>query len=106
MRAWLFGAAALCEILGCYLVWQAMRQGQPWLWLPGIFVLALFAWLLAQIGSDSAGRVFAVYGGIYIATSVLFMALVEKVRPDVWDVAGVLLCLAGAAVIYFGPRSA
>ena len=106
MRALLFGAAALSEILGCYLVWQAIRLGQPWLWLPGIVVLALFAWFLAQTGNDSAGRVFAVYGGVYIAASMVFMLLVEKMRPDMWDIAGLLLCLAGAAVIYFGPRSA
>jgi len=47
---------------------------------------------------------FAVYGGIYIAASLVFMAVVEKVRPDAWDLAGGLICIVGAAVIYFAPR--
>jgi small multidrug resistance family-3 protein len=98
-----FGAAAF-EIAGCFLVWQAIRQGTLWLWLPAMLCLALFAALLALTGTESAGRAFAVYGGIYIAASVAFMAQVERVRPDAWDLAGVTICLLGAAVIFFGPR--
>jgi small multidrug resistance family-3 protein len=98
-----FGAAAF-EIAGCYLVWQAMRMGTPWLWLPAIACLCLFAGLLALTGSDSAGRIFAVYGGIYIVASVAFMAGFERVRPDLWDIAGVLICLLGAGLIFFAPR--
>ncbi|MET3924070.1 YnfA family protein [Devosia sp. 2618] len=99
-----FGAAAF-EIAGCYFIWQAIRQGPIWLWLPAIACLALFALLLAFTGTESAGRAFAVYGGIYIAASVVFMATVEKVRPDMWDLAGVAICLVGAGVIFFAPRS-
>ena len=106
MRALLFAAAAVFEIGGCYLVWQALRFGQVWYWAPAVVLLGLFAWCLALTGTDSAGRIFAVYGGIYIAASVLFMVTIERVRPDIWDIAGVLICLLGAAVIYFGPRGA
>ena len=100
----MFVGAAVFEIAGCYLVWIAMRQGHLWLWAPALMCLALFAALLALTGSDSAGRAFAVYGGIYIAASVAFMAGVEKVRPDLWDLTGVAICLLGAAVIFFAPR--
>ena len=53
----LFFAAAAFEIGGCYLIWLAMRNGQPWLWLPAILALGLFGYLLSLAGSDSAGRV-------------------------------------------------
>jgi small multidrug resistance family-3 protein len=33
------------------------------------------------------------------------MWAVESVRPDRWDVSGTTLCLIGAALILFGPRS-
>ena len=106
MRALWFVGAAICEIGGCYLVWQALRLNQLWLWAPAIVALGLFAWLLTLIGSHSAGRIFAVYGGIYIAASLVFMMTVEKIVPDRWDILGGVLCLVGAAIIYFVPRSA
>ena len=100
----LFVATALAEILGCYLPYLWLRKGgSPWLLLPSFGSLALFAWLLT-LHPTAAGRVYAAYGGIYIASSLLWMWLVERLTPDRWDVAGSILCLAGAAVIYFGPR--
>lgn len=104
MQFVLFFGAAVFEIGGCYLIWQALRQGTLWLWLPAIVCLALFGLLLALTGTESAGRAFAIYGGIYIAASVAFMAGIERMRPDAWDLAGALICLAGAAVIFFAPR--
>lgn len=101
--AFFFGAAVF-EILGCYLVWQALRTGQHWLWAPALAALALFAWILTLTGTDSAGRAFAIYGGIYILASLIFMGAVEGVRLDQWDIIGAGLAIAGAAVIYFAPR--
>ncbi|ODT67647.1 MAG: hypothetical protein ABS75_23255 [Pelagibacterium sp. SCN 63-23] len=100
----LFFAAAAFEIGGCYLIWIALRQDQPWMFLPALAALGIFGYLLAQTGMDSAGRAFAIYGGIYIVASIAFMAGFEGVRPDRWDLLGVALSLAGAAVIFFAPR--
>jgi small multidrug resistance family-3 protein len=102
----LFFLAGMFEITGCYLVWLAVRNGQPWLWLPALLALALFAYLLSLAGTDSAGRAFAVYGGIYILASVAFMAGFEGIRPDRWDLIGGGIALTGAAVIFFAPRGA
>ncbi|MBJ7578308.1 hypothetical protein JHC09_10470 [Devosia sp. MC532] len=102
----IFFGAAVFEIAGCYLVWQALRTGQLWLWAPALVALALFAWILTLTGTASAGRAFAIYGGIYILASLIFMGSVEGVRLDHWDILGAGLALAGAAVIYFAPRGA
>jgi len=99
----IFFAAAIFEIGGCYLVWLAARQSQPWLWLPALAALGLFGYLLSLTGTESAGRAFAVYGGIYILSSLAFMGAFEG-RPDRWDLIGAGLALAGASVIYFAPR--
>mgnify|MGYP003712919843 FL=1 len=73
--------------------------------LPGVASLVLFAFLLTRIDSLFAGRAFAAYGGIYIAASLAWLWAVEGARPDRWDAAGALICLMGAAVILFGPRT-
>jgi small multidrug resistance family-3 protein len=68
--------------------------------------LALFAYLLTLVESDFAGRAYAAYGGVYIAASLIWLWTVEGSRPDRWDAIGAVVCLGGAAIILFGPRSA
>ncbi len=103
----IYAGAALAEILGCFAVRAWMRQGaSPLRLLPGLVSLAVFAWLLTLAPSDFAGRAYAAYGGVYIAASLLWLWLVEKQRPDTWDMSGAMLCLLGAALILFAPRSA
>ena len=47
---------------------------------------------------------YAAYGGVYIAISVLWLWLVDGVLPDRWDLVGTAIVLVGIAVIYFAPR--
>jgi small multidrug resistance family-3 protein len=102
----LFTATAVAEIAGCFAVFAWMRQQASPLWLiPGIASLVLFAWLLTLAPSQAAGRTFAAYGGIYIVASLVWMKVVEGVAADRWDVLGAAICLVGAAVILFGPRT-
>lgn len=102
-----FLGAALAEIAGCFAFWAWLRLGKPGWWLvPGCASLVLFAWLLTLVDSDAAGRAYAAYGGIYITSALLWLWIVEGVRPDRWDLGGAALCLAGATVILFGPHRA
>ncbi len=102
----LFVAAALFEIGGCYAFWAFAKLGKPASYLiPGVASLVLFATLLAKVDAPFAGRTYAAYGGIYIALAMLWMAVVERQRPDIWDVAGAAVCLAGAALILVGRPS-
>lgn len=99
--------AAVAEIAGCFAFWAWLRLGKSPAWLvPGLISLAAFALLLTRIDSDFAGRAYAAYGGVYIASSLTWLWLVEDQTPDRWDLFGGLLCLAGAAVILWGPRAA
>lgn len=100
-------AAALAEIAGCFAFWAWLRLGKSALWLlPGMASLALFAYLLTRVDVSYAGRAYAAYGGVYIAASLGWLAAVEGARPDRWDAIGAVVCLAGAAIILFGPRGA
>ncbi|MBX3121226.1 MAG: YnfA family protein [Fimbriimonadaceae bacterium] len=50
------------------------------------------------------GRVYAAYGGSFIVLSILWGWLVDHVEPDRFDVIGAMVCLAGVAVMMYGPR--
>lgn len=73
--------------------------------MPGIASLAAFAWLLTLVDADYAGRAYAIYGGIYIAASLVWLWAIEGRMPDRWDVAGAVVCIAGALIILYAPRS-
>jgi len=99
--------AALAEIGGCFAFWAWLRLGKSIFWIvPGVLALALFAYLLTRIDADFAGRAYAAYGGVYIASSLLWLWAVEGVRADRWDLTGAAICLLGAAIILWGPRAA
>jgi len=98
--------AAFFEIAGCFAFWAWLRLGRSGWWtLPGVLSLALFAVVLTRIDSAVAGRVFAAYGGVYIAASLVWLWAVERQAPDRWDVIGAAVCLVGAAIILLGPRA-
>lgn len=104
--ALIYIAAALAEIGGCFAFWMWLRLGKSIGWtVPGTASLLVFAYLLTLVPTEAAGRAFAAYGGVYIVASLAWMWAVEGVRPDRWDVSGTTLCLIGAALILFGPRS-
>ena len=71
----------------------------------GVASLVLFAWLLTLVEAAFAGRAYAAYGGIYVAASLGWLWAIEGTRPDRWDITGALICVIGAGIILFGPRS-
>ena len=99
-----FGATALAEIVGCYLPWLGLNgRAQAWVLLPAAASLALFVWLLT-LHPHAAGRIYAAYGGVYIAVTILWLWLADGIAPDRWDLIGAGIAPAGVAVIHFGPR--
>ena len=102
----LFVVTAIAEIVGCYLPYLWLRQGASvWLLLPAALSLALFAWLLT-LHPTAAGRVYAAYGGVYVSVAIVWLWLVDGIRPSVSDWVGVAVVLTGMVIIMFGPRAA
>lgn len=100
----LFVLTALAEIVGCYLPYLWLKQGRSiWLLLPAALSLALFAWLLT-LHPTAAGRVYAAYGGVYVAVALLWLWLVDGIRPTAWDLVGGSVALLGMAIIMLAPR--
>jgi small multidrug resistance family-3 protein len=100
----LFLATALAEIVGCYLPYLWLKQGRSvWLLVPAAASLALFVWLLT-LHETAAGRVYAAYGGVYVAVALAWLWAVDGIRPTAWDLAGVAVALTGMGIIMFQPR--
>ena len=98
----LFVFTALAEIVGCYLPYLWLKkEGSVWLLVPAAVSSALFAWLLT-LHPAAAGRVYAAYGGVYIAVALLWLWKVDGVRLTSWDIGGAAVALVGMGIIVVG----
>ncbi len=101
----LFALAGLAEIGGGWLVWQFMREGRSWPFgLLGAAVLVVYGIIPTFQSDPHFGRVYAVYGGVFIILSLLWGRLFDGFQADRWDLLGASVCLVGVLIIYFGPR--
>lgn len=100
----LFFMTALMEILGCYFPYLILNQQKSqWLWVPTVFALAAFVWLLT-LHPAASGRIYAAYGGIYIFSALLWLRFVDRVHLSHWDFLGGAVVLLGAAIIILQPQ--
>ena len=103
----LFALAALAEIGGAWLVWQGWREHRGLLWVAaGVVALGAYGFVATFQPDPNFGRILAAYGGIFVAGSLLWGVVVDKFRPDRFDLAGAAICLIGVAVIMYAPRGA
>ena len=101
----LFVLAGLCELGVGYLVWGWMREHKPVLWaVLGALILAAYGVVAALQPISEFGRVYAAYGGIFIALSLAWGVIVDGFRPDKWDLLGVAICVVGVFVMVAPPR--
>ena len=99
----LFTITAIAEIVGCYLGYQLLLEKKPlWYLIPLVISLAIFVWLLT-LHPTATGRVYAAYGGIYVAVALMWLHLVDKVTLMAWNIAGGSVVLLGVCIIIFQP---
>ncbi|MEU4379522.1 YnfA family protein [Micromonospora echinofusca] len=102
----LFLLAALAEIGGAWLVWQGWRENRGLLWVAaGVVALGLYGFVATFQPDPNFGRILAAYGGVFVAGSLAWGMVVDKFRPDRYDLVGAAICLVGVAVIMYAPRS-
>lgn len=100
-----FFLAGLCEIGGGYLVWIWLKeQKHVGFAVAGALLLVLYG-IIPTLQPTHFGRVYAAYGGVFIAMALLWGWVVDQQRPDRYDLAGAALALAGVAIIMYWPRS-
>jgi len=100
----LFFLAALFEIGGGYLVWLWLREKKRAVFgLLGGLTLAVYG-IIPTFHPAHFGRVYAAYGGIFIVSSLIWGALIDKKNPDKYEVIGALIALAGVLIMFYIPR--
>jgi small multidrug resistance family-3 protein len=100
--AGLFILTALAEIVGCFLPYLWLRKdGSIWLLVPAALSLAAFVWLLT-LHPAASGRVYAAYGGVYVATALVWLKAIDGEKLSAFDWTGAGIALLGMAIIVFG----
>ena len=98
----LFVATAIAEIVGCFLPYLWLRKSGPiWLLVPAAVSLAIFVWLLT-LHPAASGRVYAAYGGVYVATALVWLRFVDGVKLSTLDWVGAAIALFGMTIIVSG----
>ncbi len=100
-----FIAAGICEIGGGYLVWLWLREGKSiGLAVLGGGILFLYG-IIPTFQPENFGRVYAAYGGVFIALAILWGWLIDHHLPDRFDLIGGMVALIGVGIIMFSPRA-
>lgn len=100
----LFFLAALFEIGGGYLIWLWLRENKGAVFgLLGGSTLAVYG-IIPTFQPAHFGRVYAAYGGIFIVSSLIWGAFIDKKNPDKYEIIGALIALAGVLIMFYIPR--
>src|SRR6187551_3453160 len=101
----LFVLAAIAEIGGAWLIWQGVREHRGLVWVgAGIVALGAYGFVATLQPDANFGRILAAYGGIFVVGSLAWGMVVDKFKPDRYDLVGAAICLIGVAVIMFARR--
>ena len=100
----LFVVAALLEIGGGYLVWLWLREKKKITYgLIGGIILFVYG-IIPTLQPSNFGRVYAAYGGIFVVMAIIWGLIVDKKRPDKFEIIGGIMVLLGASIIFYAPR--
>lgn len=106
----MFVLAGIFEIGGGWLVWQGIRDGRAPRWAFGIagsIALVIYGFvplLQPHVRSAEFGRIFAVYGGIFVVMSYFWGVIADGMKLDAGDYLGGALTLIGVLISLFWRR--
>ena len=100
----LFLLAALAEIGGGYLIWLWLKNHKGvLLGLIGAVILFMYG-IIPTLQPANFGRVYPAYGGIFIISSIVWGFLVDRKKPDRYEISRSIIAFCGALVIFYSPR--
>jgi drug/metabolite transporter superfamily protein YnfA len=83
--------------------WRRQRKSIV-LALLGAIILFVYGIIPTLQPSGNFGRIYAAYGGIFIGSSIVWGRIIDKKKPDRYEVAGSIVAVIGAAIIFYAPR--
>ena len=99
-----FILAGIAEIGGGYLVWLYLKDDKsPWYMLAGAITLIIYG-IIPTLQEAPFGKVYAAYGGIFIALSLFWGYYVDGITPDRYDIIGGIVSIIGVLIIMYYPR--
>ena len=69
----------------------------------GGFILFLYG-IIPTLQPTYFHRIYATYGGIFIAMALLWSFIFEVDIPDFFDVVGAVIAIVGIKIIFYAPR--
>ena len=105
----LFVVAGLLEIGGGWCVWQTVKARKHWsVAVVGVIMLAVYGVVPCfqpdELSKSNFGRVYAAYGGFFIALSYAWGRFVDNETYDAGDIVGATLALVGVGIAWCWPR--
>jgi len=94
----------LCEIGGGYLVWLWLRERKMvTLDIIGGTVLLMYG-IIPTLQPSNFGRVYATYGGIFVVMAIIWGLIIDKKKPNRYEILGETIVIVGAAIIFYASR--
>jgi small multidrug resistance family-3 protein len=98
----IFFLSGVCEIGGGWLIWQTVREGRPAFWAAtGSVILVAYGFVASTNPLTEFGRVYAVYGGIFILLSYVWGHFMDGFIPDKGDYVGMTFVTIGVLLMMF-----
>jgi small multidrug resistance family-3 protein len=86
------------------LVWLWLREEHSWLYgVLGGLVLFVYG-VIPTFQPSNFGRVYAAYGGVFVVMTIIWGLIIDKKRPDKYEIIGGIIVLLGASIIFYFPR--
>ena len=76
-----------------------------YIWIWGLRRIVLFMYgVIPTFQNAHFHRTYAAYGGIFVVMAIIWGLLIDKKRPDRYEVIGGTIVLIGASIIFYPPR--
>ena len=69
----------------------------------GGFILFLYG-IIPTFQPTYFHRIYATYGGIFIVMALFWGLFLEGEVPDIYDIVGAIVAIAGIIIIFYAPR--
>jgi small multidrug resistance family-3 protein len=100
------GRVTMAISSGGYLIWLWLREPKPLGYgIVDSIILVAYGIIPTLQMFPNFGRVYAAYGGVFVALAVLWGWLIDKKTLDLYDWIGAAICLIGVSIMLWTPRS-